>query len=92
MYLLVRLIFGQLYAAGNLFAYSKVIAHIRLVNGKKLKNKSIIRPSIDGALLLEDEAEPSKKYILPKSSILYIEFEVKHISLDNDPEIEKENT
>lgn len=57
---------------------SKVTATITLSTGEKSENKYILRPSVDGNILIGNEAtihESSKKIMLPKQNILYIEFE-----------------
>ncbi len=88
-YFLARIIIGQLIYVLNQFAYSKVLANITLVNGERLLNKIIIRPSVDGSLLIKDDSETANKTILPKSSILYIDFHIKQITVRLDEEVHK---
>ncbi|RED58513.1 hypothetical protein [Cohnella lupini] len=84
LYFFVRVIYKQLFAFRKLIGYSKVTATIHLTNGSKLDNKTIVRPSIDGSILLCDTGDNSKKILLPKQNILYIEFVIKHITLHTE--------
>ncbi|MEK0312444.1 hypothetical protein [Cohnella sp. 56] len=85
LYVTLRLLYGQLIYAGNLYVSTKVIAHIKLITNEVMENVTIIRASIDGASLLVKNADDKdgNKYLIPKASILHIRFEMKQIKEHN---------
>ncbi len=67
----------------NKLSNTLILATITLTNGQKLHNKYILRPSVDGIILIGDKpsiTEDCTKIMLPKQLIMYIEFRRVHIT------------
>ncbi|THF81278.1 hypothetical protein [Cohnella fermenti] len=91
LYLAVRVIYAQLFYISSLFTSTKITADIKLITNEVFLNMAILKTSIDGSsLLVKDfDDETDNKIILPKSSILYIKFNLKQtqdLASDENPE------
>lgn len=77
IYVLYRLLIQPVIIVFNKISNTVIVATITLTNGTKLYNKYILRPSVDGNILIGDKPKPTEdcdKIMLPKTSILLIEF------------------
>lgn len=76
-FLFYRWMVGHLFFVGKLMSSSRVLTTIVLSNGHVLEDRYILRPSVDGNILIGNEAtihESNEKIMLTKQSILYIQF------------------
>ena len=86
VYVLYRLLLQPVISIFNKMSTTFIVATITLTNGTKLHNKYILRPSVDGNLLIGDKPRPTEdcdKIMLPRTSILIIEFKRVYRSINN---------
>lgn len=76
-YMIFRLLLANILWFFKQMSNTKILTTITLTNGEKLLDKYILRPSVDGNILIGDKpslTEDCKKIMLPKQNIMYIEF------------------
>lgn len=86
LYVFYRILLQPIIIIFNKISTTVILATITLNNGTVLYNKYILRQSIDGNILIGDKPKPTEdcdKIMLPKSSILFIEFKRIYNSLEN---------
>ncbi|MCY9665694.1 hypothetical protein M5X11_12085 [Paenibacillus alginolyticus] len=84
LYVLYRAFLQPMVIIFNKISTTVILATITLNNGTVLYNKYILRQSVDGNILIGDKPKPTEdcdKIMLPKSSILLIEFKRVYKSL-----------
>lgn len=93
LYALFRLLIQPVLLIFNKISNTVIIATITLTNGTKLYNKYILRPSVDGNILIGDKPKITvdcEKIMLPKSSIFLIEFKRIYKSIEDKNSTTKE--
>lgn len=87
-YFMYRLALNILITQFGSLTHTRILTTITLTNGVVLHNKYILRPSVDGNILIGDKptiTEDCNKIMLPKHNILFIEFKTIYISYDKNP-------
>ncbi|OXS58102.1 hypothetical protein B1A99_15880 [Cohnella sp. CIP 111063] len=85
-YGIYRLLLQPVVMVFNKISTTVILATITLTDGTKLYNKYILRPSVDGNILIGDQPQIKGNYnkiMLPKSSIFLIEFKRINKSIGN---------